>query len=145
MPQSTNDQLVEIIKSDDDTDNMESEDEFSKIFESIKSDKEKEKDTNEKIFQIISSVSNDKQKILTTPGEWGSHLIKIEITNTRDLKGVSRDDYWKKISQNVILLIKSSKDNNYKKITKILQCVGKNVAPTNCVKKITRKYRNRAF
>lgn len=143
IAEKNNVHVVENEDSDDDDDDDisdadESGDEFSKIFDSIKTE-DKKKDRKKKISQIISIVSNDNQKILTTPGEWGSHLIKIEITDTRDLKGVPKDEHWKKVGQKAVFLIKTSEDENYKKIIKILQSVGKNIASTSNVKKITKK------
>lgn len=65
------------------------EDEFNKIFSSLK-DSKQEKKAN--IFQqTLMFQSNGTRKMLTTPGEKGGYLIKIEITDTRDLKGVPKN------------------------------------------------------
>lgn len=133
-------------KSDDeDSDCNDSDDEFSKIFDSITDDSKKKKE-KKAISQIIQIVSNDKQKLLTTPGEWGSHLVKIEVTDTRDLKGIPKNDRWKKICQKAVFLIKSSEDDNFKILNKILHEAGKNLALTPGVKKEIKKlYRNRPY
>lgn len=145
--QNTNENIAENSDEDSDNNNEDSEDEFNKIFDSIKSDSsEKKKDKKKKIAQSLIIAANDKQKILTTPGEWGSHLIKIEVTDTRDLKGVPKSDRWKKISQKAIFFVKSSEDNNFKELNKILQNVGKNIASTIGVKKDIKKiYRNKPY
>lgn len=147
MLQNTNENIAENSDEDSDNDNEDSEDEFNKIFDSIKSDSnEKKKDKKKKIAQSFTIVANDKQRILTTPGEWGSHLIKIEVTDTRDLKGVPKNDRWKKISQKAIFFVKSHEENNFKELNKILQNVGKNIASTIGVKKDIKKiYRNKPY
>lgn len=133
---SDSDNNSEINESDDD--------EFSKIFDSIKTNDKQDK-KQKKISQVISIVSNDNQKLLSTPGEWGSHLIKIEVTNTCDLKGIPKDEYWKKVSQKAVFLVKSSNDENYRKIIKILQSVAKHIASINNVKKIAKKVRHNNY
>lgn len=42
---------------------------------------------------------------LETPGEPGTHLIQIEITNVKDLKPCKNQrTYWKKVKKGVLLL-----------------------------------------
>lgn len=142
---TTNDNVTE-KSEDEDSDNNDSDDEFSKIFDSITDDSKKKRKEKKAIPQVIQIFSNDKQKILTTPGEWGSHLVKIELTDTRDLKGVPKNDHWKKIGQKAVFLIKSSDDDNLKILNKILHEAGKNIASTPGVKKEIKKiYRNRPY
>lgn len=126
--------------SDDDSEN-DPDDDINKIFNSIKSSKEKGK-----IFsQSISILSNDTQKLLSTPGESGTYLIKIEMTDTRDLKGVPETERWKKVQKKTIFLTDSSKDGELKTINNIFKNVGKRIASVKGVKKEIKKLRSKPY
>lgn len=56
--------------------------------------------------QTVQYKENDKRHKMFTPGETGTHLIKIEITKTKDLKNCqSTDDYYHQVSSKGIFLI----------------------------------------
>ncbi|XP_054261612.1 uncharacterized protein LOC128985776 isoform X2 [Macrosteles quadrilineatus] len=84
---------------DDDTD---SEDNFAKLF--------KKKQSNSlKISQLFQYNTGNLRRKITTPGEKGNHLIKIEITDTKDLKSCrSEKFYWQKINKKGYFLLNTN-------------------------------------
>ena len=71
---------IDVVNDDEDV-------EFNKIFTSVKRRKSKSDKTDELYEQFVSFKCNGSNKTLTTPGEKGSYLIKIDITDTKDLRG----------------------------------------------------------
>lgn len=50
---------------------------------------------------------------LETPGEPGTHLIKIEITDVKDLRTCkNQKTYWKKVNKKVVFLLDTKKIHN---------------------------------
>lgn len=50
---------------------------------------------------------------LETPGEPGTHLIKIEITDVKDLKACkNQKTYWKKVNKKGVFLLDTKKIQN---------------------------------
>lgn len=82
---SVNTAIVMKNESFDNDDEVESEDdEFNKIFKSVEG-KEDDNKNSLLIQQSILFNSHGDKKMLTTSGEKGAFLIKIEITNTKYL------------------------------------------------------------
>lgn len=86
----------------------------------------------EQSFQINS---NGVRKTITSPGEKGSHLIKIEITDFSDIKNVAVGDRWKYVAKKAIFLTKTSSDPLYKDVNKILKNVLQNLKNIKDIRK----------
>lgn len=98
--------------------NESEEDEFNKLFSSLKDVTEPKK---KNIFQqTLMFQSNGTRKMLTTPGEKGRYLMKIEITDTRDLRGVPKNDWWQKAAYRTQFLVDSDKNPIYTQLHKIV-------------------------
>lgn len=68
------------------------------------------------ISQQIQFVSNDERKKITTPGEEGTHLVKIELTDTRDLQTCKGEKfYWQKVAKKGVFLLNVKKNESDKK------------------------------
>lgn len=84
-----------------------SEEEFGKLF--------KDKSKNKIPYvsqQFIFVTGKDLKQRIVTPGEQGSHLIKIEITDTRDLKKCQSDKYWQKVHKKGYFLLNNKNDED---------------------------------
>lgn len=76
------------------------EDEFAKLFQ------KSEKRQPIIISQQFQYQTSDCRKKITTPGEQGTHLIKIEITDTKDLKKCKGEKFfWTKVSRKGYFLL----------------------------------------
>lgn len=115
----------------DDLDSEDENGEFEKLFRSIGT-KEKKENTFQ---QSVMFQSNETRKTITTPGEKGGYLIKIEITDTKDLKGVNKSEWWTKAAYKSTFLINSSKDPRLIQLQKIILNVAKELATVKNVKK----------
>ena len=80
--------------------------------------------------------------MLTTPGEKGRYLIKIEISDTKDLKGVNKNDWWLKAAYRTQFLVNSEKDSIYTQLHKIVLSKAKDLSKIKNVKKQTFRKNN---
>ena len=119
---------------DNDDDDDDDDDEFNKIFTSIKRKSKKNDKTDELFEQFVSFKSNGSNKTLTTPGEKGSYLIKIDISDTNDLRGVDRKDRWLKAAYRSQFLLQC-KDTTYTQLHKIILMKSRELARIKNVKK----------
>lgn len=131
------------LDDDDDNDNDndnddDDDDEFDKIFTSVKRSKSKNNKTDDLFEQFVSFRSNDSCKTLTTPGERGSYLIKIDISDTKDLRGVDKKDRWLKAAYRSQFLLKT-KDSIYHQLHKIILTKSRELTKIKNVKKQTFK------
>lgn len=114
---------------DEDTDvvnDTDGDEELDNIFSNIKSQSKKNKKL---IFeQVVTLNSNGKKRTLKTPGEKGAFLIKIEITDTKDLKGVNNSDRWMKAAYRAIFLVDSKKNPDYISTRKVVLNTLKNLS-----------------
>lgn len=122
--------------SDSDTD-----DEFGKLFSNTDNKKKKHIPFVSQQFQY---QTNDVRRRKITPGERGTHLIKIEITDTKDLKKCKSDKfYWQQVSKKGVFLLDVKNDDDDGKTLKtlddILVKVGKKVSKIENVKEDTFK------
>lgn len=116
----------------------EDEDEFDKVFTSVKTN---ENDKNNLRFeQTVMFQTGGTRKTLTTPGEKGGYLIKIEIIDTKNLVNVAKNDRWTKAAYRAAFLVDSSKDLKYVQLYKMILNVAKNLANIKNVKKT--KFKN---
>jgi hypothetical protein len=96
---SSSDQSSSSDESDD-------EDLFAKLFN-------KKHSSSLKISQQFQYNSANSRKRITTPGEKGSHLIKIEITDTRDLKSCKSEKfYWQKVNKKGYFLLNTTEQED---------------------------------
>jgi hypothetical protein len=108
----------EISDSDSGSD-LES-DKFDKLFK-IKSSK-----SVPKIKQMFQTQNKKVKRKLTTPGEEGRYMIKIELTDTKDLKKCKMNQYWQKVNTKAVFLAEP-KSELYKKINNMLFSVGQKI------------------
>lgn len=85
------------------------------------------------VSQQFQFVSGDERKKITTPGEQGTHLVKIEITDTRDLQTCKGEKfYWQKVAKKGLFLIDVKKNETDKKmydnLLTVLSCVGEKLS-----------------
>lgn len=87
-----------------------------------------------KISQFLQiNTSEDRKKIETT-GEEGQYLIKIEMTDTKDLKTMDPKNYWKKCAKKAYFVLSpknSELDSEmFESIMTVLKRVGKKLVET---------------
>lgn len=123
-------------------DDSSEDDEFDKIF---KKNTKKQRKTKSVVIKQLFQYRKPKsiQKIIT-PGEEGKYLIKIELTDTKDLKECSDPtSYWQKISKKAYFLTEK-KNPKYKATNDLLKTVAKELSEiegVNCEKKKISKNR----
>lgn len=105
--------------SDSDSDNS---DKFDSLFKSSKKGPIK-------IKQVFQTQKKRLRRRLTTPGEEGRYMVKIELTDTKDLKNCSQNQYWTKVSAKAIFLA-GPKTNLFKDVKNMLYDVGRSVKST---------------
>lgn len=112
------DSETDINDDDDDDDDI-----IEKAFSSVFSPKKKSniKTNNTKFEQSFHLLTNDEKKWIKTPGEEGRYLIEIKITDTKDIKKVPTDEWWKKVGKKAVFLTSSSQDPLYIESNKILK------------------------
>lgn len=121
--------------SSSESEDSDSQDKFGKLFSQSKNKKTK----NVVIKQTLQYNDGQKRRKITTPGETGSHLIKIEITDTRDLKKCSSEKtYWQQVSKKGVFLLntKTSEEDKaiFKDIDNILVKIGQQISKVKNVK-----------
>lgn len=125
---------VDDDNNDDDDDEEEVDNEFDEIFKSVKVKKGNSNSTSLYEQSVLFNSHGDK-KMLTTPGEKGAYLIKIEITDTKDLKGVEKNDRWQKAAYKAVFLLQSNKDPNYNTLYKMILNKSRELTKIKNVKK----------
>lgn len=122
------------------TPNFDHVDSFAKLFDT---------NTNDPLYisQQFQFQTGDERKRLITPGEIGSHLIKIEITDTRDLKSCkSEKNFWQKVAKKGYFLLDVNKNDfdkkTYEDLNNILTQVGNKILKIKNVKKESYTFKN---
>lgn len=115
-------------------DSSDCDERLSRLF---KIDKKKRKPVS--ITQIFQYTTNNVKKVMKTPGETGTHLLKIEITDMKDLKNVtSPTKYWTKIAKKAYFVIDNNKSNESEILTnlnEVLMKIGEKISNTQNVEK----------
>ena len=127
---------IDIVNNDDDDDDGDVD--FKRLFKSVKRYTSKNEKTDELYDQYISFKKDDSTKTLTTPGEKGRYLIKIDITDVNDLKGINKKDRWTKAAYRSQFLLQS-KDSTYMQLHKIVLSKSRELAKIKNIKKQTYK------
>lgn len=109
-------EVESIDNSDIDSESESENHNFDKLFKNSK-------EGPVKIKQIFQTQKKLLKKKLTTPGEEGRYMIKIELTDTNDLKNCSCSQYWTKVSAKAIFLTEK-KSPMLKQVNKLLYDVG---------------------
>lgn len=112
-------QVSDLSDSEDDRHN------FSKLFKSSMKGPVK-------IKQIFQTQKNRLRRKLTTPGEEGRYMVKVEVTDTKDLRRCNPNQYWTKVSTKAIFLTES-KSSLLKNIKSMLFDVGSKIKLTSGV------------
>lgn len=122
-------------EEDDEEDNEDDNDDVLKILAKSFSKKGK---TNAAavINQTITFRSDDMLRKCVTPGEIGKYLIKIEITDCKDLKGVPLNRHWTKVGKKAVFLVQNEEDAAYKSVNQIWSEQAKRIINIKDVKKI---------
>lgn len=105
---------------------------FEKLFSKIKK-------KNVVIKQIMQYSTGDTKRKLTTPGEVGTHLVKIEITDTKDLRKCSSERvYWQEVNKKGYFLLNVKENEEDKRLHKeldgILVKIGSRISKIKNVK-----------
>lgn len=80
------------------------------------------------IKQIFQTQKNNMRRKFTTPGEQGRYMVKIELTDVKDLKKCeSYKSYWTKVSKKIIFLL-NAEDETFKKVEDIIFEKGKEIS-----------------
>lgn len=88
-----------------------------RLFDRKNSSKKKTKCAS--ISQSVSIKNDSVTRKCVTPGEPGKYLIKLEVTDCDDLKGIRTTQYWTKVWKKVIFLVDDEKDPTYIAINNI--------------------------
>jgi len=120
--------------SEDDDDDDEG---FAGIFHTKRSKKLKNQPVD--ISQEFCYLRNGKRYKLKTPGEQGSHIIKLEVTKTKDIKNNTPIDlYWTKVSKRGVFLLDVENSDDDKAtldvVSKMLVKYGKKIKNVDSVK-----------
>lgn len=125
-----------ILKEDDDElseeeeqeSNTEEDDDFEDIFTADES-------KNQLIPQSFTHRDGNKIKSLATPGEKGYHLVKIEITDYKDIKNISAGDRWRHVNKKLLFLTESPVDPVYLKLNSIVRTTVRKLSQIKNVRK----------
>lgn len=109
---------------------------FKRMYGSCGVNENKKKRTFVQSFSLLKDGVN---KIVSTPGERGSYLIKIEVTDTRDIKDLAVAERWRKVAKKAVFLT-SPIDENYLSIKKILKNVVESISKIDGIKKESKNY-----
>lgn len=102
---------------DDDDDDDADEDELFRLLG--KKFGSKKKNAKLSISQQVSVKNENVTRKCTTPGESGQFLIKIEISDCNDLKGLKPTQYWTKIWKKAVFLVDSDKSPSYVSVNNV--------------------------
>lgn len=86
------------------------------------------------ISQQFSLRDEQVLRKYATPGETGKLMVKIEITDCDDLKGVGVTQYWTKVWKKAVFLLDGEDDPAFKTIDNILLDQLKNISEIKDVK-----------
>lgn len=101
-----------------------SDDEYEKIFKS----KTTKSNKSPLIRQIFQTRKHNLRKKMMTPGEKGRYMIKIEISDVRDLKKCKTPKtYWTQVSKKALFVI-NPKDDVFKKVDDLMITVGQKIS-----------------
>lgn len=101
------------------SDESDSEDTFAKLFK-------RKQSTSLKISQQFQYNSGTTRRKITTPGEKGSHLIKVEITDTRDLKQCKSEKfYWQKVNKKGYFLLNVNENEDQQTLQSLVEILAK--------------------
>lgn len=104
-------------------------DKYDKLFKNNKHGKS----SSPVIKQVFQTVKHNTRKKMVTPGERARFMIKIELTDCKDLKKCkSPKSYWTQVSKKSVFLLES-KDEMLKKIDEIMLAVGQRISKTKGV------------
>lgn len=93
---------------EEDDDGNDDEDELFRLFGKKCSSKNKSKKLA--ISQQVTTKNDEVTRKCITPGETGKYLMKIEITDCDDLKGIKPAQYWTKVWKKAVFLVGDDKD-----------------------------------
>lgn len=111
---------IELINiNDSDTDVDDDDDVVKKAFSTAFASKKST--THTKFEQSFHLLSNEEKQWIKTTGEEGKYLIEIKVTDTKDLKKIPSDEWWKKVCKKAVFLASSSSDPLYVATNKILK------------------------
>ena len=93
------------------------------------------------VSQEFQCLKKNKRVKLISPGEQGSHLVKIEITKTKDLQScASSKFYWQKVARKGLFLLDVSDKNDeevYSTLNDILKTFGKKIKKIDNTKTVS--------
>lgn len=110
-----------------DSDSNSESDKFDKLF--------KVKSLKKEPIKIRQSFQTQKKRLrrkLTTPGEEGRYMVKIELTDTKDLKKCKLNQYWTKVSTKAVFLTEP-KSQMFKQVDSMLYDIGRKIKSTQGV------------
>lgn len=87
------------------------------------------------IKQQFSLFQNQCTKKFITPVENGQFMVKIEVTDAADLKGVRFDDRWTKVWKRTTFMVDKD-DELYKKVDKVLIEAAKKIVNHDDVERV---------
>lgn len=105
------------ISDDDHDDDSDKDDELFELFSKKCNSKKRAKKLA--ISQQVLVKNDSVTRKCITPGETGKYLIKIEITDCEDLKGVKPTQYWTKIWKKAVFLVNNDKDQSYTAVNNV--------------------------
>lgn len=79
-----------------------------------------------KIKQMFQTQKKRMRRKLVTPGEEGRFMVKIELTDTKDLKRCQPNQYWTKVSTKAVFLTEP-KSHLYKQVDSLMYEVGRKI------------------
>lgn len=97
-------------------------------------------DPQVKFQQIFSIKDKDSHKVFTSPGEIGSHLVKIEVSDVKEIVDVSAIDRWRMVSKKAIFLVGSENDKKYRIIQDLLKDTAHNISNLKGVKSEVKRF-----
>lgn len=92
------------IEEDDDDDC----EELFRLFDRKNSSKKKTKSLT--ISQLVTIKNDSVTRECITTGETGKYLIKIEVTDCEEIKGVKPSQFWTKVWKKTVFLVDDEKD-----------------------------------
>lgn len=87
------------------------------------------------IKQQFSLLQNNCTKKFITPVENGQYMVKIEVTDTDDLKGVSFNERWTKVWKRTTFMV-DKEEELYKKVDKVLIEAAKKIVNHDDVERV---------
>jgi len=136
---STSSELSKFSKISNVSDS-ESDSEYESVFKTVK-----KPTTSVQRFRQLFQTQNEKvRRKLVTPGEEGRFMVKIELTDTKDLKKLKPSQYWQKVKTKAVFLA-DPKCELYQNIKNVLLNVGEKVKSIKGVESDEIKLNKRSF